>query len=216
MDDPEKLMAMQLLFQVIPSVRQVNPKLYFVVSLTMFELTFSFGISPLSCKCLVDCGVIQGKVLTDYKTGYKLGEAAFALLNKLKAESQKSSVYFIFPFLSYWMKHFQECIDYYDMSCRSGLETGDIMHVTYAVAHRVHLFMWIGKNLTETKKETENAMAFLKQSKGTVPLVLTEIVHFTIEKLQTMPETDDQKYIEEKDREMIERIKKIHNITYLA
>lgn len=216
MDDPEKLMAMQLLFQVIPSVRQVNPKLYFWVSLKMFELTFTYGVSPLSCKCLVDCGVIQGKVLTDYKTGYKLGEAAFALANKLKAESQKSSVYFIFPFLSYWMKHYQESLDYYDMSCRSGLETGDLMHVTYAVAHRVHLFMWIGKNLTETKEETENATAFLKQTKSNVPLVLAEIVHFTIQKLQAIPELNDQKYFEEKDREMITRIDKIHNITYLA
>jgi histidine kinase len=216
MKDQEKLMAMQLLFQVIPSVRQVNPSLYFLVSLKMFELTFTYGISPLSCKCLVDCGVIQGKVLTDYKTGYKLGEAAFALINKFKAESQKSPVYFIFPFLSYWLTHYQECLDYYDMAYRAGIETGDLIHVTYAIAHKIHLLMWVGKNLNECKVEVQNTITTLKQLKGTVPLVLAEIVYFAIQKLQTIPEPDDQKNFEEKDNEMVERIEKIHNVTYLA
>lgn len=216
MSDPEKLMAMQLLFQGVPPVRQVNPRLYFFMSLMMFELTCTYGISPLSCKCFVDCGVIQGRVLGDYKTGYKLGEAAFALANKLNAESQKSSVYFVFPFLSYWRTHYQECLDYYDMAYRTGLETGDLIHVTYAIAHKIHLLMWVGKNLTECKAETEKTIVFLKQAKGAVPLVLAEIVYNTIQKFQAISEHNSQLDFEEKDKEIIERIESIHNITYLA
>ncbi len=216
MNDPEKLMAMELLFQAVPPGRQVNPTLYFLVSLMMFELTCTYGISPLSCKCFVNCGVIQGRILGDYETGYKLGEAAFALANKFNAEAEKTSVYFIFPFLSYWRTHYQESLDYYDIACRTGLETGDLMHLTYAIAHKVHLLMWVGKNLTECKAETENTIDFLKQTKANVPLVLADIVYYTIEKFQTISERNDQLYFEKKDKEMMERIESIHNIVYLA
>ncbi len=216
MKDPEKLMAMQLLFQVIPSVRLVNPTLYLLVSLKMFELTVTYGISPLSCKCLVDCGVIQGRILVDYKTGYKLGEAAFALIDKFKVESQKSPVYFIFPFLSFWSTHYQESLDYYDMAYQAGIGTGDLIHVTYALAHKIHLFMWVGKNLNELKVEVQKTIAALKQYKGSVPMVLADIVNFTIEKLQTIPESDELTNFEKKDSEMVERIRKIHNVTYMS
>jgi len=216
MEDPEKLMAMQLLFQAVPPGRQVNPNLYFLVSLMMFELTCTYGISPLSSKCFVNCGVLQGRVLGDYETGYKLGEAAFALVNKFKAEADKTSVYFIFPFLSYWRTHYQESLDYYDIAYQTGLETGDLMHLTYTIAHKVHLLMWVGKNLTECKSETKNTITFLKQSKANVPLVLADIVYYMIEKFQTIPEHDDQLYFEKKDKKMIDRIESIHNIVYLA
>ena len=216
MNDPEKLMAMKLLFQAVPSGRQVNPNLYFTVLLMMFELTYAHGISPLSCGCFVNCGVILGKVLGDYETGYKLGEAAFAIADKLKAESEKTPAYFIFPFLSYWRTHYQESLDYYDLAYRTGLETGDLMHLTYIIAHKVHLLMWIGKNLNECKVETENTIELLKQFKGNMPLVLTDIVYYTIQKFQAIPEHNDLLYFEKKDKEMIDRIESLHNIVYLA
>ena len=216
MTDPEKLMAMQLLFQVVPPAIQVNPALCILAALIMFEITLTDGISPYSCKCFGDCGVVQGVTLADYKTGYKLGEAAFALINKLNAESQKPAVYFIFTYLSHWCAHYQESLDYYDLSYRKGLETGDLMHATYAIAHKMHLFMWVGKNLTVCKNETENTIAFLKQAKGAVPLLLAEIVKYAIEKFQTIPEQNPQLDFDMKDNEMMGIIENSHNAIFMS
>ena len=216
LNDPEKFMAMQLLFQVIPPALQVNPQLCILVALIMFEITYNNGTSPFSCKCFGDCGVIQGTMLSDYKTGYKLGEAAFALINKFKAESQKSAVYFIFTYLSHWRVHYNESLDYYNMSYKTGLETGDLLHATYAIANKLHLLMWVGKNLTELKAETENTMAFLKQAKGAAPLLLAEIVYYFIQKLQADDNDDTQKSFERKDYEMISIIEKSHNLVFLG
>ncbi|HEX9059178.1 MAG TPA: serine/threonine-protein kinase PknK, partial [Clostridia bacterium] len=155
MNDPEKLMAMQLL-HVVPPALQANPPLFTLTTLIMFELTMTYGTSPLSCRCFTDCGHLLGKFLSDYENGYKLGEVAFALINKFKADSQKPPVYFIFPYISQWRVHYKESIDYYSLSYRTGLETGDLMHATYAIAHKVHLLVWVGKSLTECKAETEN------------------------------------------------------------
>ncbi len=216
MNDPEILMAMQLLFQVVPPAIQVNPQLYMLASLMMFEMTSVYGTSPLSCKCFADCGVIMGNMLSDYETGYKLGEAAFELIKKFKAESQKPPVYFIFTYLSHWRAHYQEGLDYYDMSYRTGLETGDLMHATYAIAHKMHLLMWVGRNLKECKTETENTIAFLKQAKGVVPLVLTKIVYYFIQKFQTTPDQDAQLNFEAKDNEMLGMIENTHNLPFLV
>ncbi|WP_207642419.1 diguanylate cyclase [Pseudobacteroides cellulosolvens] len=215
MSDPEKIMVMQLLFQVVPPALQVNPMLYILVSLMMFEQTLTFGTSPLSCKCFGDCGVIQGTMLGDYKTGYKLGEAAFALINKFKAESQKPPVYFIFTYLSHWCAHYKESLDYYIMSYRTGLETGDLMHATYAIAHKAHLLMWVGKNLTECKAETENTIAFLKQAKGVAPLLLAEIVYYVIGKFQNTENSGNFDF-EEQDNNMMGIIDQSHNLVFMA
>jgi histidine kinase len=216
MKDPEKIMAMQLLFQVVPPALLTNPQLFMLTSVIMFEITLTFGTSPLSCKCFVDCGILQGIMISDYKTGYKLGEAAFALLNKFKADAFKSSVYFVFTYSSFWRKHYKESLVYYDLSYRSGLETGDIQHASYALAHKYHLLMQVGKNLTECKNEVENAMVFLNDSRTMVPLLLAQIVHYFIGKLQAIPEDGDELEFERTDNEMMGAIDKIHNLTFMG
>ena len=216
MTDPEKTMAMQLLFQLNPQAIQVNPALFNLSTIMMFELTLDYGTSPLSCKSIADCGIILGAMLSDFKTGYRLGEVAFALIDKFNAQSQKSPVYFIFPFLSPWVKHYQEAVDYYDMSYRAGLETGDLMHATYALAHKAHLLMWVGKNLSECREETERFLAFVRQAKGPAPLLLGKIVLYTIDKLQTVPAQGEQIDFEEQDREMIVSIENAQNIVFLG
>jgi histidine kinase len=220
MNDPEILMAVQLIQAVLPA-SQANPPFFALTTLIMFELTLTYGTSALSCKCFSDCGHILGKVLADYKTGYKLGEAAFALLNKYNAESQKPSVYFMFSYISCWRVHYKESLDYLQLSYRTGIETGDLIHAMYAIAHKVHLQLWVGKNLTECKSETENAIVFLKQVKGAVPQLLAEIVYYTIQKFQVTPSGRDALQddvlpdFEVKNAEMIDKIKKISGFQYL-
>ena len=229
MDDPEKLMAVQLL-QMAPLAFQANSPLFNLSFMIMFELTLNYGISPLSCISFSGFGHTLGKVFNDFKTGYKLGEASFALISKFKAESQKPWVYYFFPYISFWRVHYKESIDYYDLAYRSGLKNGDLVHATYAVSHKNNLLMWVGKNLTECKAETDNAIVFLKQAKGAAPLALAEIIQYAIEEFQTIPdsfytsqnsppsvlEKGDKIEHEAKYKEMINKIEKVHNATYLA
>ncbi len=216
MTDPEKIMAMQLLFQVNPQAIQVNPPLFNLSTLIMFDLTITYGTTPLSCKCLGDFGVFLGTALSDYKTGYKLGEAAFSLINKFKAEAQKPPVYFVFSFISPFIKHFQESLDYYYMSYQTGLETGDLMHATFALANRAHLSIWVGKNLNECKEETENSLVFIKKVNGPAPQLLSEIVLYTIQKLQTIPVSGMNQDFEARDKEIISVIENVHNVVFLC
>jgi diguanylate cyclase (GGDEF)-like protein len=216
MDDPEKLMVMQLLFQVIPPALQTNPMLYILASLMMFDLSLTYGVTPLSSKCFGDCGVVQGTMLSDYKTGHKLGEAAFSMIKRFNAEALKPAVYFIFTYISHWRVHYRESLNYYDMSYKKGLETGDLLHTTYALAHKVFLQVYTGKNLIECNKETENAIVLLQAYKTSVPLLLARIVSNTIQKFLTIPDQNGLSDFVQKDNELMGIINGIKNITFLG
>ena len=190
MREPEKVMVMQLLYQVVPPALQTNPPLYILASLMMFEMTCAYGVSPLACKCLTDCGIVLS-TMNQFQTSYKLGQAAFMLVDRFNAESMKSSVYFGYTFSSYLVAHYEESIRYYDMSYRKGLETGDIQHAAYALSHKLHMLMWAGKNLRELKQELEEAIAILGRARTAMPLLLTRIVNYTVDRLQSVPEDEN-------------------------
>lgn len=208
MKDEDKIMAMNLLFQAIPAAIQSYPPLFILIVLMMFDLAMSHGTTAISSKNFADCGMIQGSILGDYDAGYRLGQAAFAIINKYKADSLKSSVYFVFSaFISHWRVHYQESLDYYDLSYQSGLQTGDIHHVAYSCAHKVHRLFYIGRNLEECKRETENAIVLLDKSKAVIQLFVAQILLHSILKLQTIPGRNKETDSVKKDNDMLEEAK---------
>ncbi len=216
MEAPDKIMVMQLIYQMLPPAHQINPPLYMLASLTMFEMTCTYGTSLLSCKCFTDCGVVLVTMFRDYQTSYRIGKVAFTLLNKYNAEALKSAVYFGLTLSSHWRAHYSENLRYYDMAYRSGLETGDIQHASYALSHKVHLLMWVGKNLTELKQETESAIAVLDRTKTALPLLMAKIVNHAIKKFQTVPEKEDGTAFEKEDHEMLVNIENTRDQAFLC
>ncbi|MBN2739027.1 MAG: AAA family ATPase [Spirochaetales bacterium] len=215
MADPEKIMALQLLYQVIPPALQTNPALYLLCGLMMFELSLSYGTHPLSAKCFADCGIIQLSTLGNALVAYKLGHAAFDLIKKYKAETMKPSVYFGFTFLSHWNVHYKESLDYYDLAYRCGLETGDIQHAAYSISHKILELLWVGQNLNECMQETVKAINFLKEVHTAMPLLLAEIIEYTIEKFKSPMNEEQMTIFDKRDNELIANIEKTHNIAFI-
>jgi len=214
MKDPEKKMVMQLLYQALPSAFHYNTFLFILMPLMMLELSITHGISPLTCKGLTDCAMDMATMFQDFETAYRLGKSAFLVIDRFKAESMKSAAYFSFTFCSYWRVHYRESLSSYEMSFRKGLETGDMQHASYAIAHKVHLMMWVGKNLTECSEETEKAIRFLSESQTAMPLLSTQIVQGAIRKLQIIPE--DWMDFKKQERDMLIRLEKIGDMAFLA
>ena len=216
MKDENKAMAMELLFQVIPPAIHTYPPLSILVELMMFDLALSHGTTAVSCKNFMDCGIIQGSILGDYAAGYKLGEAAFALINKFKADSLKSSVYFVFgAFVSHWRVHYQQSLEYLAMSRQVGMETGDVEHVAYTYASMGETLLYAGKNLEECEREAEKAIVFLQKSQSITQLMLAKVTHHIIQQLQTFPRKNKEIDYEKNDDDFFESIKKTDNVSCL-
>ncbi len=197
MEDQNKIMAMNLLTQALPVAFQTCLPLYILIQLTIFDISLKYGITEVSCKNLVDLGLTQGPILGNYEAAYKLSKAAFNLIDIYKAESQKSASYYVFAcFLSHWRAHFKESLEYYDLSIKSGLETGDLQCYAYSLTHRIHRNIYVGKNLSDCKLELET---FIKDNKALLLVLFNEIMQHTVNQLQL-------DYNEENDRCLLDKI----------
>lgn len=163
LDDAERVMTLNLLFQVIPPAIQTYPPLFVLAELMMFDLALCHGVTEISCKNFVDCGIIQGGILGDYDVAYRLGQTAFRLLDRYRPTPLESSVHFVFgSFVSHFTKPFREGRESLERAARAGLELGDIQHVAYATVHRSHRSLLVGTNLADCEQEAREAIEFLE------------------------------------------------------
>jgi len=164
LEDRELCTAMNLLFQVIPSAIQSYPPLFILAELIMFDLALERGVTPVSCKNFVDCGIILGGILGDYEMAYRLGRAAFALVERYAPTPLESGVHFVFAtFVSHWRAPFREGFDAYAHAVRTGHELGDLKHPVYTRVLVLQRMLLVGRSLDECRTECEGAVAALRQ-----------------------------------------------------
>lgn len=210
MTDENKIMIMNLLFEVQPATFQSYPPLNFLIQLTMFEMALSYGTTEVSCKNYTECGIILGSILSNYEMAYKLSQVAFALLEKYKAKSFEAGCYFIFAaFITHWKVHYSEGLDYYDLSVKRGMETGDMEHAAYSCTHKVHRNLYTGMNLDKCRTEAENAIRFLKDTKVSLLIPLVEVFLYTVNQLQSA-------YDYKKECSLLEKLNEDNNLFILC
>jgi predicted ATPase/signal transduction histidine kinase len=174
MTDPEQVMTMNLLFEVIPPAIQHDPPLFVLAELMMFDLALTHGVTAASCKNFVDCGIIQGGVLGNYDVAYRLGQTAFELLKRYSPTPLESAVRFVFGgWISHWRAHFSEGLAGLEESRRRGIEMGDLHHASYAVVFKVQRLPMVGTDLAICRAENQSAIAYLTRVRGASPLVGT-------------------------------------------
>ncbi|MBN2532412.1 MAG: AAA family ATPase [Spirochaetales bacterium] len=206
-------MAMNLLFQAIPAAIQSYFPLFVLIELSMFDIALTHGFTPVSCKNFIDCGIIVGSLLSDYETGYKLGEVAYTLIEKYKIETLKPPVYFIFStFISHWRKHYKESLDYFDLAYRVSLETGDLLYATHACVHKLNRLFYTGENLNNCVQAAEQVVVFLSEINADFMLILIHIILHFIQRLQKVPGKNKEIDLETEEKKLFEKVKGFNNL----
>lgn len=209
MTDRKRIMTMEMFFQLQATAYQYNPSLSFLIQVTIFDMALNYGVTEVTCKNLLECGIILGSVLGNYETAYQLNTISFALLKRLKADSLKAGCYFIFAnFISHWRAPYKECLDYFDMCFNSGMETGDLYHASFAVAFKTVVNLYVNNNLNDCKFKTENALKFLENSKAKFLMFMPEIAILTINQLQST-------YDFEKENLILKALSKSKDLTFM-
>lgn len=156
---------MLLLFRLVPSAVQLNPPLFILADLMLFDLTAKHGTSRVSSKNFVDCGIILGSNLQQYATGYEMGLAAFRLLDKYPEDNLSCGVNFVFAvYISHWREYFPTSLEYFDRAILAGLETGDLSHTSYSFIHQVLCKLFTGSPLSECADDLKRTIQFLKNA----------------------------------------------------
>ncbi|HET6145971.1 MAG TPA: serine/threonine-protein kinase PknK [Polyangia bacterium] len=205
MTNQEKIMIMNLLFQLVPSAIQTNPPLFVLAEVIMFDLALTHGVSAASCKNFVDCGIIQGGMLGDYEGAYRLGKVAFRLLERYLPTPLESSVHFVFAaFVSHWRSHYEESFASFARALRAGLEMGDVRHVCYTRVFRAQRMFLVGRNLDECHAETESTARHLTEARAVGPLNGLDVLRRALAPLRgTTAEPDGAQMSDERFAEML-------------
>jgi diguanylate cyclase (GGDEF)-like protein len=207
MHDSEKIMVMKLLFQVGPMAFELYPPLNTVIQLIMFNTAVRYGTVEVSCKNLAECGITLGPILGDYDLAYRFNKTAFLLIDKHKTDTLKASTYFIFGcFISHWKKHYSEGMDYFDLSIKYGIETGDIMHSFWSMVYKLDHLFFIGKNMDEYKLDLEKAEKMLISYKAMFLLPFVFLMKHVVSQFQSAYNAEMENFIHE-------QIKKESNMT---
>ncbi len=169
--DPERQVAMQLLFQVVPPAIMTYPPLFILAELLMFDLALCHGISAVSAKNFVDCGMIQGSVLGDFRAAYRLGQVAFRVLDRYQARGLSTQVHFVFAaYVSPWGAPYPEALHSFQQAQRLGMETGDHQHLAFSQALHLRMLLHLGRPLDECSTEADAMLALFERIRAVAQL----------------------------------------------
>jgi len=171
MTDDIDVMTMNLLYEIVPSAIQIHYPLFVLAEVMMFDLAMTHGVTAVSCKNFVDCGMIQAGSLGDFATAYRLGRVALALLERYAPAPLESAVNLVFAaFVSHWRAPYQEGLDAFARAKRFGLAAGDVLSTAYAYALEVQRLLSLGIPLDQCQMKADSAVAYLKQTRSVAQL----------------------------------------------
>jgi predicted ATPase/GAF domain-containing protein/HPt (histidine-containing phosphotransfer) domain-containing protein len=176
-EDGESRLVLELLAQVIPPAFQTCPPLFILAELVMFDLSLTRGVDAVSCKNFADCSIVLMAFLGDYDTAYRLGLAAFELLERFAPTPVEAGVCFVFAgFLSHWKEPYGNVFAVYDRAEKSGLSLGDLQHVAYAKNDRIQRSFLIGSRLEDCRAQVLETRRYLTHIAAPGQVVNTLVV----------------------------------------
>jgi tetratricopeptide (TPR) repeat protein len=99
-------------------------------------------------------GLILCGVLGDIETGYKFGNLALNLLERLNAKKVKArTVAIVNYFIRHWQEHGRQTLQPLLLAYSSGLETGDLEYGTYSLLWNSYYSYCMGQELAVVERE---------------------------------------------------------------
>jgi predicted ATPase/HPt (histidine-containing phosphotransfer) domain-containing protein len=183
--DAEKIVAMQLLFNVVAPAIMVYPPLFILAELLTFDLALTHGTTAVCAKNFVDCGMIQGAALGDYGSAYRLGKVAFKVVERYDARALAGQVHFVFAaYVSPWGAPYAEALRSFEESRRLDIETGDHQHLAFSETLHLRMLLQLGRHLDECDAFAKSATTLLARIQASVQVNAIRLCRHAIEQLR--------------------------------
>lgn len=122
---PEKRAAMRIIADITSSVYWGMPNLVPLIVFRMVRLSLRYGNHPVSCFAYGSYGVLLCGVLGAMREGYRYGQLALDLLDKLNAKEWKAQIYVTpYALIFHWNEHVRNTLRPLQQSFQIGMETG--------------------------------------------------------------------------------------------
>ncbi|MBN3923463.1 ATP-binding sensor histidine kinase [Nostoc sp. NMS4] len=148
MTDASKLAAMRMLSSMAAPAFLAAPALFPLIVASQVNLSLQFGNSPDSAVGYGTYGLILNGVFQDIESGYRFGDLALQLVDKLNGNEQKSKIYYIVGFCTkYGKKHVRETLPILQEAYLKGLENGDLEFAGYSGFKQFQHPLYLGDDL---------------------------------------------------------------------
>ncbi|MGB8700812.1 MAG: histidine kinase dimerization/phospho-acceptor domain-containing protein, partial [Thermosynechococcaceae cyanobacterium] len=154
MTDPEKLVIMEILGQLLPITYSYNPILFSVQILRLINLSLKHGNCPISSWAYIAYGVILWTASDNINIVHDFGKLGVTLSNRISIKEHLAKVNFAFNlFISCWKNHLKETLVSLLNNYALSLEIGDFVHASFSLVEYIEHSLWCGKSLTELEWE---------------------------------------------------------------
>jgi predicted ATPase len=154
MIEAKALAVMSILSSVAALTYQVLPELFPLIVLKQITQSLQSGNSSLSPFAYVSYGLILCGIFGNIESGYKFGNLAVSLVDKLntKKVAAKTMLGF-YTGISHYNRHIKEVLKPLLEAYHIGCETGDLEFAAYSINAYFYSSYFVSKELTELELE---------------------------------------------------------------
>jgi predicted ATPase/serine phosphatase RsbU (regulator of sigma subunit) len=200
-ENPDDLAVARLMNIVVLDAWFLAPVLFARYAMRQVNQALQFGLSPYSSYAFI-CYAVTLAGTGNYVRGYEVSRLALALSEKSQDPALSCKVLFNFGVLVHFSRPLRESIQYYDSAIRTGIQTGDLTFVQWAICWRIFDKFSLGEDLPHTLDESNSGLEAVKRSKDLLQtLILTfqrqravRFIHGFFDK----PEDDKESFDEDK------------------
>ncbi|MUH01793.1 AAA family ATPase [Scytonema sp. UIC 10036] len=194
MTDIEKQSAMRIFSIITSSLFSTNIELLSLVVFKQVNLSIQYGNSLESAIAYINYGLILCGRLGEIDSGYRFGQLALNLLDKLKNQELKTKIIFYTnAWIKHWKEHLKETLKNFLNAYTNGLETGDLQFAALSAYLYCNTLFSMGKELSQVQREIANYGEVLTQMKQKATLEKLQIYEYAVLKLTEVNEQDDNK-----------------------
>ncbi|MBD2345420.1 PAS domain S-box protein [Anabaena subtropica] len=154
MTAPEPLAAMSILANIGSAAFITLPALVILIACKMVNLSINYGNATWSPLNYAGYGFVLCGVVQDIELGYKFGQLALSLAERLNTKKGKVKALHVFSYhVMQWKVHLKETIPLLVEVYQEGVETGDFEIASYVAYTVCHHSFFVGESLTQLEQK---------------------------------------------------------------
>jgi PAS domain S-box-containing protein len=163
LSDPDWRATMEVLVELNALACFTDANLYSLVHLCMTSLSIEHGNSDGSCVAYAYLNQTVGFRFGHYRTGERLAQVAFDLVEKKGLVRFKPRVYTAQHSIAAWTHHVRNIRPLIRRSLETGMKTGDLTYATYAYHNLIRNLLACGDPLEDAQREANAGLQFAQK-----------------------------------------------------
>jgi predicted ATPase/signal transduction histidine kinase/tRNA A-37 threonylcarbamoyl transferase component Bud32 len=185
MTDPEVRDLQKLLVHVNTAAWFVSPALFGHVAAKQVILSLRHGHTDMSALGYCFYGMLLAGPLGRYGAAYAFGSLALALNERFPNAELMAKIHVLFSaFMGFWREPLRAGLEHFKRAYHAGLETGDLVYVSYACDQTLIVRFAVGAELSATGEEIHKFLELMARTKNHVSIEIQTIMRQMIANLE--------------------------------